>query len=361
MTANDEFDLRWTDYTFDEDQKAFAYHTLKNYAQLCPPSRVREASDTGFDVALHRELAKNGYIDVSVAEEHGGQGGTFVEAIIVADAHGRSMAPAPLIESTVVGRLLARLQVGDADTVEGRRLASVISGESIGALLLRPVGEPQVLPAGAVADQIYGLDGDRLVRFERVDLPSPPNHGSMPIAVWDCAQRASVVVAQGEAACVAYRRAVAEWRILTAAALASMTEFALELATEFVKTRETKGVPLGSLQAISHSLATGVIGVAVARNAAKKAAWYAEFEPDTWPELPALAFTIAHDAATDGTARAIHVQGGVGLALESDVTLAFKRAKGWALAGEPRRVAAEIADVLFERRRSEIAESKVAS
>ena len=102
-----------------------------------------------------------------------------------------------------------------------------------------------------------------------------------------------VVVAQGSAAVTEYRRALDEWRVLSAAALVGLVEQSLGLAAEFAKTRYTLGVPIAALQGISHPLANIAITVEGGRNLVRRAAWFTEHEPDERPELPSAASASA--------------------------------------------------------------------
>jgi alkylation response protein AidB-like acyl-CoA dehydrogenase len=121
-----------------------------------------------------------------------------------------------------------------------------------------------------------------------------------------------------------------------AAARVEMTEAALHLAVEFAKTRETLGVPIGTLQGVAFPLTEVAIAVAGGRNLAWKAAWTAQYEPGARPELALMAFDHAARTATYGTTTSAHMQGGLGFTVEADASLYFLRGKGWgALAGDP--------------------------
>jgi alkylation response protein AidB-like acyl-CoA dehydrogenase len=142
------------------------------------------------------------------------------------------------------------------------------------------------------------------------------------------------VLASGAQAAGEYARAVAEWKVLTAAALVGLTERSLWIGVEFTKTRRTMGVPIGALQGVAFPLADVAIGVTGARNLIRKAAWMLENDPDARPDLPLVAFAYAREVAGRGVSISAHVQGGLGVAREADATLYFVRGKAWAaLAG----------------------------
>ena len=60
-----------------------------------------------------------------------------------------------------------------------------------------------------------------------------------------------------------------------------------------------------------------------------------------------MAFATAARTATHGTATAVHVHGGVGVTVDADIGLYFRRAKGWSLLiGDPNDDYRAIGDLL---------------
>jgi hypothetical protein len=206
-------------------------------------------------------------------------------------------------------------------------------------LALQPLtgSRGQLVPAGAAARDVVALAGEELVLVHAEEPPAlVANQGSTPLARWSLAAGPRTVLAAGDAAKAAYATARAEWKLLTAAALVGLTERALGLAVEFVKTRETMGVPVGSLQGVSFPLADVAIAVAGARNLIRRAAWMTENEPGANPGLIPAAFAYAAQTATHGATTSAHMQGGLGFTAEADASLYFLRAKGWSvLGGDP--------------------------
>jgi alkylation response protein AidB-like acyl-CoA dehydrogenase len=221
------------------------------------------------------------------------------------------------------------------------------------SLALQPVtgSGGQLVPAGAVVRDVVALDGDELVLVHAEEPPDlVRNQGSTPLARWPVAAGPRTVLAAGAAATAAYETARAEWKLLTAAALVGLTERALSIAVEFVKTRETMGVPVGSLQGVSFPLADVAIGIAGARNLVRRAAWMTENEPGAHPGLVPAAFAYAAQVATHGATTSAHMQGGLGFTAEADASLYFLRAKGWSAAGgDPAADIIAVGDALIAR------------
>jgi alkylation response protein AidB-like acyl-CoA dehydrogenase len=244
--------------------------------------------------------------------------------------------------------LLGRLGGLGADT------AGVASGEQLAALDARIDGPQGVrlIPTGSIADHIVVRDGDEVVRLTFGTRPAKvDNIGRLPMAWVDPATADTrTVVAQGRDAVANYQRALDEWRLLTAAALVGLVEETMTIAAEFAKTRYTLGVPISTLQAISHPLANMAITVQGGRNLARRAAWFLDNEPGERPELAPSAFVFMAEEAAKAATMAVHIQGGLGVSAEAAATAYLVRARGWPLAGgDPGATALRVAEIVAAR------------
>ncbi len=341
----DEFELRYADYSLSSDQEAVRDAFAEFFRNECPSERVRAAEPLGHDEKLWRQLADMGAASMGLPERAGGDGAALVDLLLVAEEAGAALAPVPFVEHVAASRALA----GAPEAASGL-LADAASGRWVLALAMEPAGtrSRQLVPGGAVARGVLALDGDALVLVEADEPPSPvANQGSTPLAWWNLADGRRQRLAEGPSAEALYRRARAEWQLLTAAALTGLTERALGIAVEFAKTRETMGVPIGSLQGVSFPLADVAIGVCGARNMIRRAGWMLEHEPAEARPLVPAAFAYAARVATHGTTTAAHMQGGLGFTIEADASLYFLRAKGWSLlGGDPAEDVIAVADAL---------------
>jgi alkylation response protein AidB-like acyl-CoA dehydrogenase len=133
-----------------------------------------------------------------------------------------------------------------------------------------------------------------------------------------------------------------------AAAQVGIADAVLGLAVDYARDRHTFGAPIATYQGVSHPLVDSHIAVLGARRLVWKAAWFADHEPDVQPHLIPMAFTHACRTAVQAATVAIHTLGGLGVSLESDVQLYFRRAKGWAaVAGGPTAELGIVADALY--------------
>ncbi|SEE58433.1 acyl-CoA dehydrogenase family protein [Jiangella alba] len=330
----DTSELRRQDYTLDGDQVVLRDLFAQFFARECPMDVVRAAEPTGHDPQLWRATAELGAMSMALPAEAGGDGAGIVEVALLAEQLGRRIAPVPLVEHVVASRLLA---AGGGDDPIATLLADASRGRTVLGLGLERYDVPQLVSSGAVAGAVVGHRAGAVVVSTGGPQPHAANQAGLPSAWRDLGAEPCVEVPVASTA-VLVDRARRELKVLTAAALVGLTEGALALAVSFVQTRRTQGVPLGSLQGVSFPLADVAIGVAGARHLCRRAAWFLDHEPEAEPDLPGIAFAYAAEVATHGVTVALHAHGGLGFAVESDVSRYFLRAKGWTLAaGDPGR------------------------
>lgn len=342
----DRYELRRLDYSLTADHTDLQNAYRQFFTSYCPIETVRAAEPSGFDKSLWERLCAMGATTMALPEAVGGDGATLVDLTLVAEEIGRSLAPVPWIDHVCAARLLARLGVLDsADVVEGRTLLACDPQEE-------PVTGRRLIPTASVADHIVVRDGDDVVQLTFGTRPvKVDNIGKLPMAWVDpAAADDRTVLASGAAAQGEYVRALDEWRLLTASALVGLVEATMTIAAEFAKTRYTLGVPISTLQAISHPLANMVITVEAGRNLARRAAWFLDNEPHERPDLAPSAFVFMAEEASKAATMAVHIQGGLGVSAEAAASAYLVRARGWALAGgDPAATAKRIAHVLAER------------
>lgn len=342
----DRYELRRLDYSLTEDHTDLQAAYKQFFKTYCDIETVRAAEPAGFDKSLWERLCGMGATTMGLPESVGGDGATLVDLTLVAEEIGRVLAPVPWIDHVVAARLLARLGVLDsAEIVAGTQLVALDPAQ------LAPSGS-RLIPAASVADHIIVRDGDDLVQLGySTRPPKVDNIGKLPMAWVDpAAADTRSVLASGASALTEYQRALDEWRLLTASALVGLVEETMTIAAEFAKTRYTLGVPIGTLQGISHPLANIAITVQSGRGLARRAAWFLDNEPEERPELAPSAYVFMAEEAAKAATMAVHVQGGLGVSAEAAATAYLVRARGWALAGgDPGATAVHIARIVTAR------------
>jgi alkylation response protein AidB-like acyl-CoA dehydrogenase len=344
----DRFELRRQDYSLSEHHMDLQTAYKQFFKTHCSIETVRAAEPSGFDKNLWERLCAMGASTMALPESCGGDGATLVDLTLVAEEIGRALAPVPWIDHVCAARLLARLSALGAET------AGVADGEQLAALDPRidSVQGARLIPTGSIADHIIVRDGDEVMRLAFGTRPAKvDNIGRLPMAWVDpAAADTRTVVAHGPDALASYQRALDEWRLLTAAALVGLVEETMTIAAEFAKTRYTLGVPISTLQGISHPLANMAITVQGGRNLARRAAWFLDNEPNERPELAPSAFVFMAEEAAKAATMAVHIQGGLGVSAEAAATAYLVRARGWPLAGgDPGATAQRVAEIVAAR------------
>jgi Acyl-CoA dehydrogenase, C-terminal domain len=338
------------DLVLTEEQAALKREMRSMFGRLSDWSVVRRAEPLGFDADLWTAVSAAGLAGLCVEPQGEPQGEppveapedsvTLLEAGLVLEEAGYCAAPVQLAEHLAAARLAVR-----ADALSPDDVAAVCRGELRATLALRPArdGIWSLVPGGAIAHLVLGVSDDGLV----LDRDQPSMVARANLACSPLADRAV-----GKAAAVGdpemFAAAADEWRALTAALLVGVAARALDLAVDYVKTREQFGRPIGGFQAVQHGLADLVAPLEGARLLALRAAWACDRLPEQRARLASYAFVAASDVARQATAASLHYHGGYGVTNEYDIQLLYRRARGWPLVlDDPEREVSRLADQLF--------------
>ena len=331
------------------------------FATESSPERVRAAEPLGFDAGLWKQLVETGAIGIRVPERAGGAGAGLFDAALLAEQAGRHLVSGPLLESVSACAALAELDSPAA--ADG--LNRALDGDAVVSLALQRGSKDAfpLVPGGASADAVLGLEGSELVLVERRPKPEPlPNQGASALARWDLsedgASAARHVLAREEEALAVFERAREQWSVLMAAALGGLAHRALEIAADYASERVQFDRPIGSFQAVAHPLADCLIDVEGGQLLVWRAIWALVGGREEAAWLIPSAFAWSADAAAAATRRALHTHGGYGLSLEYDIQLYHRRAKTWALAGgNPRDRLLDAADRRWRGARATLPEA----
>ena len=239
------------------------------------------------------DLRELGWLGVSVPEERGGGGLSFVDEAILFEEAGRALYAGPFLTTAVVLPALPEVD-DDAWSVELDGLVPQLDGvdkvlretmeacDAEGETLptvdeTRPLGRLQ-------ATDCYEVEGD----FEPLRL-----------------------------------------RLLAglAAEAVGVAQKALELGVAYVSDREQFGKKIGTYQAVSHPLADTYVETELARSLAYWAAWCVAEHDEQAPVAVAAAKSMAAESAVAACERSIQVHGGIGFTWEHVLHRYYKRAQ----------------------------------
>ena len=319
--------------------------------------RAQMATDTGFDPAVWRELAAMGLTGLLIDEAHGGAGAGPVEMGIAMEEMGRALLVSPVLSTAVLvpslltavgdqsecASVLPRIAAGDliataAFAEDGSaRLPTTIS-TSAGLLgdTWHLTGYKHFVLDGLAAAVIYvlattdagpavfavdgGAEGLAVTPLSTVD----PTRKQCRIQFVDTPAR---LIGKPGAGVEAFNAALDHTALALVSEQAGGARRAVEMATEYAKTRFQFGRAIGSFQAVKHMCADMLLEAESAVSAARfAAASFASHAPSRLADL-ALAQAYCSDAFVFVAATSIQVHGGIGFTWEHPAHLYLRRAR----------------------------------
>ena len=242
------------------------------------------------------ELRELGWLGVSVPEERGGGGLSFVDEAILFEEAGRALYPGPFLTTAVVLPALDELDE-QAWSVELDGLVPHL--DAVDKVLRED-------------DSVADARGETLATVDE----------TRPLGRLEQVADSNYLSASG-------RFAAVRLRLLAALAVEAVgvAQKALELAVEYVSEREQFGKKIGIYQAVSHPLADTYVETELARSLAYWAAWCVAVGDEQAPVAVAAAKAFCAETAVAACERSIQVHGGIGFTWEHVLHRYYKRAQ----------------------------------
>jgi len=334
-------------------------------AKECSSKVVRKLMDSpsAYDPALWKKIAALGWTALGIPEQYGGVG-TFLDLVVVLEEAGRALLPGPFFAT--MGLAVPALVEAGSEAQKKEALGAIAEGAARATLAFtEPSGRWDAAGVTLTARPSGGgwrLDGIKLfvpdaesadyivvaarTRGEGEDgltlflvKGRPKGMTVTPLKTLDMTRRwdevrfdgvelaAGSVMGAPDQAWPHLKRAL-EWA--TAALCAEMmggAQKVLEDSTEYAKTRQQFGKPIGIYQAVSHRLADMLVLSESGRSATYYAAWTVDADAPDRSLASSMAKAYVSDAYRKVAGDGIQVHGGIGFTWEHDMHLYFKRAK----------------------------------
>jgi alkylation response protein AidB-like acyl-CoA dehydrogenase len=347
-------------FAFSEEQDELRKSVKRFLEDKSPETEVRRLMETteGYDTAVWTQMADQlGLQSLTIPEEFGGSGFSYVELIVVLEEMGAALLCAPFFSTVALGAN-AILTSGDQKAKE-ELLPGIASGETIATLAhtedsgqwdtesvtltATPSGDGWSLNGhksfvidGHVADLILVVgrtdagislfavqgDADGLTRTPLATMDQTRKQARLEFA----GTPARLIGSDGGASA-----GLSKTLDLAAVALAAEqvggAQRCLDSSVDYAKTRIQFGRPIGSFQAIKHKCADMLLEVESAKSAAYYAGWAAAEDSDELPVVASLAKSYCSEAYFHAAAETIQIHGGIGFTWEHPAHLYFKRAK----------------------------------
>ena len=335
---------------FTEEQEMLRESVRAVLREQCPLPVVRamEQDEDGFPVGLWRQIAALGWLGMMAPEEHGGSGGSFLEAAMVLDEMGRALFPAPYLWTTLCGQIVA---AQGSKEQRSRYLPAVVAGEALLTLAwteaagrweadglatrlegARVYGEKCFVPyAGSATHLLVGAqEGGRCVVCIVPRRQSAITVAPLRTAGWD---KQDVVTLDGAVVeeVLPHGEAVLEQAIALGAAMqcmlmAGMAQRVLEMTRDYAKSRVQFGRPIGNFQAVQHHLADMAVDTDISRAMSYQLAQRIAEGKDYALEASLAKVFVAQAAArVMDTGHQVH--GGIGLITDHAMQMYFLRVK----------------------------------
>jgi len=343
---------------FSEEQKAAGEQVqrlLTGHSGLASARRALDGRES-FDRRLWAELGRAGWLGATIPEAFGGQALGYETLCCIAQEVGRSMAAIPFgVSAVLVTDALVR---GGADAQRATYLPQLARGERIGALAFvegngalraasggcvfadgRLTGVRTGVSDGMSADFFLvlarsdGQPGLYLVEGTAAGLYREPQQGIDP-AHAPARLRLQGVIADplpGLIGWSALERLLDRAAVLVAFEQVGAADAALEMATNYARSRYAFGRLIGSFQSLKHKLADVYVANELARANAYYGAWALESEAPTLPLAAAAARVSATEALERASRELIQTHGGIAVTWEHDAHLFYRRAQHLAL------------------------------
>lgn len=319
------------EFALSEEQAELAATVRSLLEKRADSSAVRAASTSasGHDEALWATLCEQiGVAALAVPEEYDGVGATFFETAVVLEELGRSLAPSPLLATTVATQALL---AGGTEDAKQRLLPRIAAGE-VATLV---TGAAPVLD-GDRASIVLAVLGDELVEVH--DAPATWTESmdqSVRLARLDLAVATTSPLGDGIAA-------GARGELVGAASVAALAvglaDRALQMTVSYSKERVQFGRAIGSFQALKHRMAEVFARTEMARSASWAASYALAEGGEDADFLTRAAASYAIETAQLAASECVQLHGGIAITWEHDAHLVFKRAHALGqLFGAPRR------------------------
>jgi alkylation response protein AidB-like acyl-CoA dehydrogenase len=342
-------------FDLTDEQQAIKSTAHDFLASRFKSERIREIADseTGFDEAGWKEMAELGWTGLALPEEWGGQGLGIVDLAVLFEEMGYSVAPSPLLSTTIVGLALS---AGASDEQKEHWLRPLAEGELRGTPALFDAGLPVEPGKFAMAAESNGdgtvLNGEKTLVLDAASadfflVATADGHRHIverdaegltviPETSLDLTRRLSSVRFDGvrvapeatlPGAAEDYFPVFLRACVAVAAESTGVAQRALEMSVSYAKDRQQFGRPIGAYQAVSHRCAQMLLETEGARSAVYGAAWAADAEPESLPLAASIAKAYASDAGWRVPDAAIQVHGGIGFTWEHDLHFFLKRGR----------------------------------
>ena len=154
------------DLGLNEQQEMLKASARDFLQKECPKKLVRQLdeSDSGHSPELWQKMADLGWLGLVFPEEYGGNGGSFLDLVVLLEEMGYNILPGPFLSTIVLGGLT--VLTGGNEQQKKEMLPKISSGQLIMTLALTEPSasyDPKAIKTTAIArENSYIINGTKL-------------------------------------------------------------------------------------------------------------------------------------------------------------------------------------------------------
>lgn len=347
------------DFEFSAEQQALRNQARRFFSARCTTSLVRNVMDgnSPYDRELWAYMAEMGFLGITVPEQYGGLGLSYLELCVVAEEVGRAVAPVPFSSSIYLATEFLLRAGNEAQKQHwlprlssGKAIGTFAFVEAAGAVFPHAIatgvesgqlnGVKCIVPDGAIADvAVVAARDDAGISLYLVELGASGVERTSVETIDPGRNHASIVFTNVTAEPLGERgegwlviqRVLDTAAILVAFEQVGGAEAALTMGRNYALERMAFGREIGSFQAIKHMLADMYVSLALARANAYYGAWALSNSAEELPQAAATARISATRAFQHCAKNNIQIHGGIGFTWEVDCHLYYRRSNLLAL------------------------------
>lgn len=317
--------------------------------------------DTGFSRDLWKKFAEMGFSGILVPEGQGGSGLGVVEAGVIAEELGRTLAPSPFLSTAVLAA--AAIRRGGSAAQQAAMLPKIAAAELVVALAIdegvkhrpgaiatkavrdgagyRIDGAKTLVVDGHVADRLIvaarvAADGDPVALFV-VDARAPgvaiertvmvDAHNAARVRLTNVQVGADALLGSVEGGAALLEAVLDTGRAVLASELLGIADEVFARTLTYLKERRQFGRIIGEFQALQHRASELFCDIEMTRAIVIRALQAVDEDPvkarDVVSAAKARACTTANRAVQEG----VQMHGGMGMTDQFDIGLFMKRAR----------------------------------
>jgi acyl-CoA dehydrogenase len=349
-------------WTLNEERRMLrdsAQSFLSERAPVAHLRALRDRADTdGYSPELWRAMVEQGYSATLVPEANGGLGLGVVEAGLIGEQIGHTLAPTPFLSTAVLAAWL--LTTAGSSAQQAAWLPRIAGGDAILALAVdeQPRHRPERIETTAVREGTrWRIDGSKLFVVdghvaaalivaarapEGVVLLLVPRgsagltvertvmvdaHNAARVRLDAVRVPAEALIGMPEQGAVALAGALDVGRVVAAAELLGLADEVFERTVDYLKQRRQFDRIIGEFQALQHRAAELFCDLELTRAIVRQALQAVDEGAADSPLRVAQAKARACLSANRAVQEGVQMHGGIGMTDELDIGLFMKRAR----------------------------------